>query len=149
LWGPKSRVFVFVEELRLQSQALALRIPQLLSRSVLGIETAKSTVENYRPKLRKPPSPSRRTVLEQHMRQTVAIDFSAAISLITTNGARINLWRWIHPITDLSSHLKWERSSSSQLSMGRTTPISGELYEFSGPTAITTGSTMSVERAAS
>ena len=42
---------------------------------MLGIEVAKSTVEKYRPKLRKPPSPSWRTFLEQHKRDTVAIDF--------------------------------------------------------------------------
>jgi transposase InsO family protein len=41
----------------------------------LGIEVAKSTVEKYRPKLRKPPSPSWRTFLKQHMPDTVAIDF--------------------------------------------------------------------------
>jgi transposase InsO family protein len=41
----------------------------------LGIEIAKSTVEKYRPKLRRPTSPSWRTFLKQHMRDTVAIDF--------------------------------------------------------------------------
>jgi transposase InsO family protein len=41
----------------------------------LGIEIAKSTVEKYRPKLRKPPSLSWRTFLKQHMPDTVAIDF--------------------------------------------------------------------------
>ena len=41
----------------------------------LGIYVAKSTVEKYRPKLHKPTSPSWRTFLEQHMRDTVAIDF--------------------------------------------------------------------------
>jgi len=41
----------------------------------LGIDIAKSTVEKYRPKLRRPPSPSWRTFLQQHMRNTVAIDF--------------------------------------------------------------------------
>ena len=42
---------------------------------MLGIDIAKSTVERYRPKSRKPPSPSWRTFLEQHMRDTAAIDF--------------------------------------------------------------------------
>ena len=42
---------------------------------MLGIEIAKSTVEKYRPRLRRPPSPSWRTFLQQHMRDTVAIDF--------------------------------------------------------------------------
>ncbi len=42
---------------------------------MLGFDIAKSTVEKYRPKLRKPPSPSWRTFLQQHMRDTVAIDF--------------------------------------------------------------------------
>ena len=41
----------------------------------LGIDIAKSTVEKYRPKLHKPTSPSWRTFLKQHMRNTVAIDF--------------------------------------------------------------------------
>ncbi len=41
----------------------------------LGINIAKSTVEKYRPKLHKPTSPSWRTFLKQHMRDTVAIDF--------------------------------------------------------------------------
>jgi hypothetical protein len=42
---------------------------------MLGIDIAKSTVEKYRPKFRKPTSPSWRTFLKQHMRDTVAIDF--------------------------------------------------------------------------
>ena len=42
---------------------------------LLGIDIAKSTVEKYRPKLRRPPFPSWRTFLKQHMRDTVAIDF--------------------------------------------------------------------------
>lgn len=42
---------------------------------MLGIDIAKSTVEIYRPKLRKPPSPSWRTFLKQQMRETVTIDF--------------------------------------------------------------------------
>jgi hypothetical protein len=42
---------------------------------MLGIEIAKSTVEKYRPKFRKSPSPSWRTFLKQHMPDTVAIDF--------------------------------------------------------------------------
>ncbi len=41
----------------------------------LGIDVAKSTVEKYRPKLHKPTSPSWRTFLKQHMRDTVAVDF--------------------------------------------------------------------------
>jgi hypothetical protein len=41
----------------------------------LGIDIAKSTVEKYRPKPRKPSSPTWRTFLKQHMRDTVAIDF--------------------------------------------------------------------------
>ena len=45
---------------------------------MLGIDIAKSTVEKYRPKLRKPPSPSWRTFLKQHMPDTVAIDFFTA-----------------------------------------------------------------------
>jgi hypothetical protein len=41
----------------------------------LGIDIAKSTVEKYRPKPRKPSSPTWRTFLKQQMRDTVAIDF--------------------------------------------------------------------------
>jgi putative transposase len=41
---------------------------------MLGIEIAKSTVEKYRPRLRRPPSPLWRTFLQQHMRDTAAID---------------------------------------------------------------------------
>jgi len=42
---------------------------------MLGIDIAKSTVEKYRPNLRRPPSPSWRNFLQQHMRDTLAIDF--------------------------------------------------------------------------
>lgn len=42
---------------------------------MLGIDIANSTVEKYRPTLRKPPSPSWRTFLEKHINHTVAIDF--------------------------------------------------------------------------
>ncbi len=42
---------------------------------MLGIDIAKSTVENYRTKLHKPTTPSWRTFLKQHMRDTVAIDY--------------------------------------------------------------------------
>ena len=41
----------------------------------LGIDTAKSTVETYRPKLRGPTSPSWTTFLRRHMQDIVAIDF--------------------------------------------------------------------------
>ena len=43
--------------------------------SKLGIKVAKSTVEKYRPHERKPPSPTWRTFLEQHVRDLVSIDF--------------------------------------------------------------------------
>jgi hypothetical protein len=43
--------------------------------SKLGIKVAKSTVEKYRPRERKPPSPTWRTFLEQHVRDLVSIDF--------------------------------------------------------------------------
>ncbi len=41
----------------------------------LGIDIAKSTAEKYRPKLRKPTSPSWCAFLKQHMRDTLAVDF--------------------------------------------------------------------------
>lgn len=43
--------------------------------SKLGIEVAKSTVEKYRPRERKLPSPTWRTFLKQHVRDLVSIDF--------------------------------------------------------------------------
>ena len=41
----------------------------------LGIEVAKSTVEKYRPRLRKPSSPTWKTFLKNHRRDVVARDF--------------------------------------------------------------------------
>jgi putative transposase len=41
----------------------------------LGIHVAKSTVEKYRVRHRKPPSPTWRTFLKNHMADVVAIDF--------------------------------------------------------------------------
>ena len=41
----------------------------------LGIDVAKSTVEKYRPRRDKPPSPTWRTFLDQHLTELVAIDF--------------------------------------------------------------------------
>jgi transposase InsO family protein len=41
----------------------------------LGIDVAKSTVEKYRPRERKPPSPTWRTFLDQHIQDLVSIDF--------------------------------------------------------------------------
>jgi putative transposase len=43
--------------------------------AIVGIEVAKSTVEKYRPKRAGPPSPTRRTFLDQHVRDLVSIDF--------------------------------------------------------------------------
>jgi hypothetical protein len=40
-----------------------------------GIEVAKSTVEKYRPRQDRPPSPSWRSFLDQHLRDLVSIDF--------------------------------------------------------------------------
>ena len=51
----------------------------------LGIDIAKSTVEKYRPKLRKPTSPTWRTFLETHLREMIAIDFFT----VPTAGLRI------------------------------------------------------------
>jgi putative transposase len=41
----------------------------------LGMEVAKSTVEKYRPRSRKPPSPTWKTFLKNHMPDFVALDF--------------------------------------------------------------------------
>ena len=41
----------------------------------LGIEVAKSTVEKYLPRRDRPPSPTWRTILDQHLRDLVSIDF--------------------------------------------------------------------------
>jgi transposase InsO family protein len=41
----------------------------------LGITVAKSTVEKYRPRLRKPPSPTWRAFLANHIKDIVACDF--------------------------------------------------------------------------
>ncbi|MGB5201696.1 MAG: integrase core domain-containing protein [Sedimenticolaceae bacterium] len=41
----------------------------------LGIEVAKSTVEKYRPRRDRPPSPTWRTFLDHHLRDLVSIDF--------------------------------------------------------------------------
>jgi transposase InsO family protein len=41
----------------------------------LGITVAKSTVESYRPRLRKPPSPTWRAFLANHVKDLVACDF--------------------------------------------------------------------------
>jgi len=42
---------------------------------MLGIDVAKSTVKRYKPRHRKPPSPSWRTFLEQHAHELASIDF--------------------------------------------------------------------------
>jgi transposase InsO family protein len=41
----------------------------------LGIAVAKSTVEKYRPRVRKPPSPTWKTFLQTHAQDLVALDF--------------------------------------------------------------------------
>src|SRR6266567_3984716 len=41
----------------------------------LGIEVAKSTVEKYRTRLKKPPSPTWKTFLKNHVQALVALDF--------------------------------------------------------------------------
>jgi hypothetical protein len=43
--------------------------------AMLGIEVAVSTVAKYMPRRRKPPSPTWRAFLENHLRDLVAIDF--------------------------------------------------------------------------
>jgi hypothetical protein len=43
----------------------------------LGIEVAKSTVEKYRVRHRKPPSPTWRAFLKNHVKEIVAVDFFA------------------------------------------------------------------------
>ncbi len=50
--------------------------PRIVSElKMLGIDVAKSTVERYKPRHRKPPSPSWRTFLEQHAHELASIDF--------------------------------------------------------------------------
>jgi putative transposase len=44
----------------------------------LGIEVAKSTVEKYRTRIKKPPSPTWKTFLRNHIRDMVALDFFTA-----------------------------------------------------------------------
>lgn len=41
----------------------------------IGIEVAKSTVEKYRPKVRKPPSPTWKAFLKNHVKDLVSCDF--------------------------------------------------------------------------
>jgi putative transposase len=48
----------------------------------LGINVAKSTVEKYRPQVRKPPSPTWKAFLANHMQDLVALDFFA-VSTVT------------------------------------------------------------------
>ena len=64
------RVATFVQYERLKS------VPSL-ARSLVGrsIDVAKSTVEKYQPCRDKPPSPTWRTFLNQHVQDLVAIDF--------------------------------------------------------------------------
>ena len=69
-------------------------------------------------------------------RNAISNGFSAVISPLTTNGARTDPWRWIHPMVDLSIHPNWARSSSSQRSMAYTTTIFGKPHEYSGPTGV-------------
>ncbi len=42
---------------------------------MLGIEVAKSTVERYKPRTRRPSSPSWRVFLDQHAHELVSMDF--------------------------------------------------------------------------
>jgi hypothetical protein len=52
--------------------------PRIVSElKMLGIDVAKSTIEWYKPRHRKPPSPSWRTFLEQHAHELASIDFFA------------------------------------------------------------------------
>ncbi len=56
--------------------------------------------------------------------------FSVIILPITTNGARTDPWRWIHPMVDLSIHPNRARSSSSQRSMAYTIITFGKPHEY-------------------
>jgi putative transposase len=47
----------------------------VLELRMLGIDVAKSTVEEQKPKSRKPPSPTWKTFLKQHAHELVSIDF--------------------------------------------------------------------------
>ncbi len=47
----------------------------VLELRMLGIDVAKSTIEEYKPKPSKPPSPTWKTFLKQHARERVSMDF--------------------------------------------------------------------------
>ena len=50
--------------------------------SKLGIDVAKSTVEKYRVRPRKPPSPTWKTFLQNHAQDLVAMDFFVVPTVI-------------------------------------------------------------------
>jgi hypothetical protein len=58
----------------------------------LGIDVAKSTVEKYRVRQRKPPSPTWKALLKNHVRDLVALPTTLPI---TITGEPICLWRWV------------------------------------------------------
>lgn len=68
-------------ELRILIRDISIANPQWASPRIqgelrkLGIPVAKSTVEKYRGRLRRPASPSGRAFLEQHVSEFVALDF--------------------------------------------------------------------------
>jgi putative transposase len=71
---------VMAQEVRVLIQAMWRAIPpgvRLGSCELrkLGIDMAKSTVEKYRPSARKPPSPTWKTFLANHMQDLVSLDF--------------------------------------------------------------------------
>jgi hypothetical protein len=75
-----------------------------------------------------------RRITSSSSTNAISNGFSVIISPITTNGARTDPWRSIHPMVDLSIHPNWARSSSSQRSMAYTIIIFGKPHEYSGPT---------------
>ena len=73
-------------------------------------------------------------IMSSSSTNAISNGFSVIIPPITTNGARTDPWRWIHPMVEPSIHPNWARSSSSQRSMAHTIITFGKPHECSGPT---------------
>jgi putative transposase len=62
----------------------------------LGIDVAKSTVEKYRPKVRKPPSPTWKAFLKNHVKDLVSCDFFT-VPTVTYNAQFLAVCRSVKP----------------------------------------------------
>ena len=74
--------------------------PRIVSEfKMLGIDVAKSTVEQYKARRGKPPSPSWRTFLEQHAHELASIDFfivpTATLKVLFVLLVLVHDWRRI------------------------------------------------------